>query len=184
MHYAHLPESERVLALYDVTALGSGEDGFVLTARRLCWKNPGSDARMREWHAIDTDSVYSDGGKVFLGGDPVFLGEDAALVEACVDVFYVLAISSRPPAAPSSSGIVSADEEGAVPEPALYPNVHLRTTAPPPAGISYTAYVEHASSQPPPAWACWRCRTPLYPSTPQCTKCGARRAAFGWLRTA
>ncbi len=187
MHYAHLPEGERVLALYDASALGSGEDGFVVTARRLCWKNAGADARMIEWHDLDADSIYGEGNKVFLGGDTIVLGSDTSLLDGCVDLFYVLAISARAPsAAPSSSGLVPAlvdrARETASHEP-VPAYVHQQTTAPPPAGVSYTAYVEHASSQPPPSWCCWKCRTPLYRSSPQCAKCGARPAAFGWLRT-
>ncbi len=176
MHYAHLPEAERILALWDASAMASGEDGFVVTARRLCWKNPGETARMIEWHDVDAEAIYADAGHVFLGADVVSLGEDAARVDACADLFYVLAISARPhvPAAPSSSGVVPAMEPA---------HVHLKTTAPPPAGVSYTAYVEHASSQPPPSWCCWKCRTPLFRTTPQCARCGAKPAAFGWLRT-
>lgn len=177
VHYAHLPEDERVLALWDASALSSGEEGFVVTSRRLCWKNPGGTARMIEWHDVDAEAIYADAGHVFLGTDVVSLGEDASRVDACADSFYVLAISARPhvPASPSSSGVVPAIEPPA--------RVHLQTTAPPPAGVSYMAYVEHASSQPPPSWCCWKCRTPLFRTSPQCARCGAKPAAFGWLRT-
>ncbi|HEY8078101.1 MAG TPA: hypothetical protein VIF62_28435 [Labilithrix sp.] len=179
MHYAHLAEGERVLALWDASAMASGEEGFVVTSRRLCWKNPGETARMVEWHDIDAEAIYADSSKVFLGNDVVLLGEDVARVDACADLFYVLALSARPhvPASPSSSGVVPA--MAAVEAP----HVHMKTTAPPPAGVSYMAYVEHASSQPPPSWCCWKCRTPLFRTTPQCARCGARPAAFGWLRT-
>jgi hypothetical protein len=178
MHYAHLPPDERVLALFDATAFGSGEEGFVVTTRRLCWKNPAAPARMVEWHDIDAEAIYGDGENVFVASDVLRVGPDASLLQACLDVFYVFAISARPapPAAPSSSGVVLA-------MPPVEPRVHLQTTAPPPAGVSYAAYVAHASSQPPPSWACWKCSTPLFRTTPQCARCGARPAPFGWLRT-
>jgi hypothetical protein len=175
MHYAHLPEMERILALYDASGLGDGEEGFVVTSRRLCWKNHGGTARMIEWFDVDADNVYGEGGLLFVGGDVIAVGGE--ILESCVDLFYVLANSARPPsAAPSSSGVVPAMET-------VPPRVHVQTTAPPPAGISYSAYVEHASSQPPPSWCCWKCKTPLYRSTPQCGQCGAVPAPFGWLRT-
>jgi len=175
MHYAHLPENERILALYDSTALGDGEEGFVVTSRRLCWKNHGGTARMIEWNDVEADGVYGEAGLLFMAGEVIVI--DSELLDATVDLIYILASSARPPsAAPSSSGVVPALES----VPAF---VHNQTTAPPPAGISYTAYVEHASSQPPPSWCCWKCKTPLYRSTPQCAQCGAVPAPFGWLRT-
>ena len=183
MHYAHLPEGERILALWDATAMGSGEDGFVVTARRLCWKNPSAPARMVEWHDVDADGIYGEAGNLYVGADVIALGGDVSLVDACVDAFYVLALSAQPrvPASPSSSGVVPAMADAdATAERA---RVHVKTTAPPPAGVSYTAYVEHASSQPAPSWCCWKCRTPLFRTTPQCARCGAKPAAFGWLRT-
>ena len=49
VHARHLPSDERVLALFDDTVFGSGEDGFVITSQRVCWKNVRGRAHMLLW---------------------------------------------------------------------------------------------------------------------------------------
>lgn len=39
VHSAHLPADEPVLGIYDDTLMGSAKEGFVITEKRLCWKN-------------------------------------------------------------------------------------------------------------------------------------------------
>ena len=50
VHARHLPSDERVLALFDDTVFGAGDEGFLVTSRRLCWKKPAdtspADARV------------------------------------------------------------------------------------------------------------------------------------------
>lgn len=39
LHAAHLPAHEPILGLYDGTVFGAADNEFVITARRLCWRN-------------------------------------------------------------------------------------------------------------------------------------------------
>jgi len=70
VHAQHLPESEPILVLYDGTVFGSAENGFVVTAARLCWKNLLEHPRQIGWSEIDPASVEpdDDGGIVVAGG--------------------------------------------------------------------------------------------------------------------
>lgn len=161
-HAGHLPAGEPVLAVYDDTVFGSAEDGFVVTARRLCWKNVAGRPHQIEWAHLDPNALYPEGRKLAIGAGAIEISSDASIIDACADAFYVLALSAR----------------STQPRPSL-----AATTPPPPHAISYHAYATHASSQTPPAYACWQCTTPLYWNTPQCARCGASPSTHGWLRT-
>jgi hypothetical protein len=178
VHSAHLSLRELVLALYDDTVFGSASDGFVITSRRLCWKNAADRPRAVEWRDLDPESMWNDRRKLVLGPGMELSG-DESVIDACEEVFYVLAVSARASAGrrsvpPSASGF-------APPMPRSGPAL---ATPPPPHAISYAAYAVHAASQRPPAFACWQCNTPLYWNTPQCARCGAWPTPRGWLRTA
>jgi hypothetical protein len=162
-HAGGLPIGERILALYDDTVLGSGEDGFAVTAQRLCWKNAGEPAQQIEWAAVEPDDIQPEGGRLASGPGAIAIAGDAALIDACADAVYVLALSAR---------------HAQRPHPSAAP-----TTPPPPHAISYHAYAAHASSQSPPAYACWQCTTPHHWNTPRCARCGAWPSAEGWART-
>jgi hypothetical protein len=62
------------------------------------------------------------------------------------------------------------------------PPTSMNATPPPPDVVSYDSYVVHANAQRPPAFACWHCKTPLYPTTPQCARCQALPTPQGWQR--
>src|SRR4051812_47693707 len=82
VHARHLPTDERVLMLYDDTVFGSGDDGFVVTSRRICWKNAGDRAHMIEWQAVDPDRMYADRRRLVLGAHAIEITGDEAIVEA------------------------------------------------------------------------------------------------------
>lgn len=197
-HVDHLAPHERILALYETGSFG-GHEGFVLTARRVCWKNPGEPARAIEWRDLEPERLYVDAHRLVLGDEVIVLA-DPDVQDACADAFHVLALSGLPPppavARPEAEPLPrapSAAERAAV----ELGSDHLEltdddddesvaarrdTTPPPPHTTSYFAYASHAQSQAPDC-SCWRCHTPLYATTPECAFCGATPTRAGWLRT-
>jgi hypothetical protein len=173
-HVVHLPARERILALYDATWLGSGDEGFVVTAKRLCWKNARQGACSILWQDVDPDRLWVESGRVIIGDDAVLVSEDAVL-DACANAFHVLALSGHLwglPAAPKASGHV----------PRFTPIPSKTLATPPPAHTtSYHHYASHAELSAPDR-CCWHCRTPLHKTTPQCSYCGAFPKKKGWLR--
>jgi hypothetical protein len=103
VHARHLPSDERVLALFDDTVFGSGDDGFLVTSQRVCWKNVAERPHMIEWKDIDPDGMYADRAKLVLGTGAIELSGDESVIEACEEAFHVFAFSAR---AASPSGIV------------------------------------------------------------------------------
>jgi hypothetical protein len=204
VHARHLPSDERVLALFDDTVFGSGDDGFLVTARRICWKNVAGRGQMIEWQHVDPDRMYADRRKLVLGAHAIELaGDDAiTLLEACEQAFHVLAFSARLPAPATAAATATTGRSGVVlsngfddgddllatdERPTLRPSEPLpptKATRPPPHAVTYDSYVVHASSQRGPKFACWHCHTPLHWSTPQCAHCSALPSPQGWLRTA
>jgi hypothetical protein len=169
-HVLHLPDRERILALYDASWLGSGEEGFLVTSRRICWKNANGPAYTIEWRDLDPDQLEADRDRVFIGGDAILI-PDEDVVDACADAFHILTLSAMPP-----RGLAS----GRVPRPSPTPRAFA--SPPPPNDTSFANYASHAESQAP-DHACWHCRTPLYASTPQCAYCGVLpKKRKGWLR--
>jgi hypothetical protein len=173
-HAEHLPERERVLALYDASWFGRGaeHEGFVVTVNRFCWKNPRQAANTIEWRDLDPEEIYPESERLVLGADVVELSEDA-LRNACALAFHVLALSGLPVQPTASGCVVAAGKTSA------------RVEAPrPPANAltSYANYASHAEARAPDR-SCWHCRTPLWAETPQCSFCGAFPKTTGWLRT-
>jgi len=116
VHARHLPSDERVLALFDDTVFGSGDEGFLVTSRRLCWKNPGTTSRpqMIEWRRLDPDALYADRRKLVLGIGALELSGDEIALEAFEAFFHVLAFSARAPASSAArSGVILASEAAA-----------------------------------------------------------------------
>jgi hypothetical protein len=210
VHARHLPTDERVLALFDDTVFGSGDDGFLVTSQRLCWKNVAEKPHMIEWHEIDPDRMYADRSKLVLGSEAIELSGEEAVIEACEEVFHVLAFSARTASTSTKSGMFLSDahaqpagvrasdrptyrpshppmlESGTVPKADPKPpitNANAIETRPPPHAVTYASYVVHASSQQGPSFACWQCHTPLHWSTPQCARCSALPTPQGWQRT-
>jgi len=108
VHAANIPPQETILALYDGTAFGSATDGFVLTSRRIAWKNQMEDPRFLDWTHVDEDEVYSDDTNLVIGRaklDTLYSDDDDEL-ETWVEAIQTLARSARPakPKSKQSSG--------------------------------------------------------------------------------
>lgn len=109
--HAHLlPSDERVLALFDDTLFGSGDEGFVVTSRRLCCKNPRGRAQMIEWANLDPEQMYVERGKLVIGHVTIELSGERSVLDACEAAFHVLAFSARSVTkSTAQSGIVLRD---------------------------------------------------------------------------
>jgi hypothetical protein len=105
VHARHLPGDERILMLYDDTVLGSGDIGFLVTSRRICWKNATDRPHMLEWHQVDPDRMYADRQRLVLGTRAIEITGDESIMDACERAFHVLALSARAPSATAGSGI-------------------------------------------------------------------------------
>jgi hypothetical protein len=175
-HAVHLPDRERILALYDATWFGSGDEGFIVTSRRLCWKNANESPCSIEWRDLDPDQLDADERRLFIGDDRIAIA-DEEILDACANAFHVLALSGLPPR-PAASGRVMVTPASHM-APRSTPTM---ATPPPPHTTSFASYASHAEAQAP-DYACWHCRTPLYETTPQCAYCGVvPTKKKGWLR--
>ncbi len=67
VHGASLPNAEPVLVLYDDTLFGTGENGFVWTPRRICWKALGDAPLSLAWKSLRAPDVRADGCGVVVG---------------------------------------------------------------------------------------------------------------------
>jgi hypothetical protein len=169
-HVMHLPDRERILALYDATWFGHGDEGFIVTSRRLCWKNRGENASSIEWRDLDPDQLEADRCRLYIGPEPIVIADDDVL-DACADAFHVLALSGMPPRS-RASGLVAAA-----------PQLPKVATPPPTTETSFATYASDVELQAPDR-ACWHCRTPLYANTPQCAYCGVLPKKRGWRKLA
>lgn len=84
-HALCLPDEERILVVHDATVFGSAEEGFVLTGRRLCWKNLGEHPRQIPWPYLSAGDVQlTASNSVGLGGCHVdLLGETDQAASVC-----------------------------------------------------------------------------------------------------
>jgi len=80
IHGGHLPPEEPIAVLHDSTLFGSGEDGFVLTARRFCWKNSFFNPQSIPWRSLDLQTLRREKTDVMVLGSPVnCLNDDLSL---------------------------------------------------------------------------------------------------------
>jgi hypothetical protein len=78
-HDLHLPDDEAILVVHDGTVFGSAEEGFVVTRRRLCWKNPWESPRQIAWRDVDPQTITRDVGKVMIAGRDIALSGELVL---------------------------------------------------------------------------------------------------------
>jgi hypothetical protein len=172
LHAGRLPSDERVLALFDDTVFGSADEGFLLTARRLCWRNARGRPEMIEWSQVDPDRMYAMRSKLVVGPLTLELGCDEAVLQACEAAFHVLAFSARDAsAAPTMgrSGVVPSNQAPDSSRPTLRP-----VEEPEPAASHVASSEGRASSEPGGAAACWLCHAALPSEATDCERCGAR----------
>ncbi len=86
-----LPDDERILLLYDDTFFGGGGDGFVFTARRICWKNQGETPRSCLWGAITPDSVDFEGSRLRISGVEISVNMESEDLPDLVETIRLLA---------------------------------------------------------------------------------------------
>lgn len=83
-HAGHLPPDEPVLVLFDATLFGGGDDGYLLTARRVCWKDAFANPQAIPWRAVATHALRADEDSVHVANTtiPAFEPEHAARLAA------------------------------------------------------------------------------------------------------
>ena len=81
--------------LYDDTLFGSAKDGFVLTPRRLCWKNLLSVPESVEWEVIVPEGIVTTGNAVHLLKSTVQLAARADLAGPVAGLFAAIAAEVR-----------------------------------------------------------------------------------------
>jgi hypothetical protein len=115
IHAQHLPESEALLVLYDGTVFGSAENGFVVTAARLCWKNLFEHPRQIEWSALDPAGVEPGDGSVLVAGGSIGTLSDVVPAAAAAFLHEMAARAGGGNAGPYRVGAdrPHADDEGA-----------------------------------------------------------------------
>jgi hypothetical protein len=95
VHAAYLGAEERVAVLYDDTVFGSARDGFLITPRRLCWRNLRSIPESVEWGAIPPEGIVASGSTVHVLKASVQLAARADLAAPVAGLFTAIAAEAR-----------------------------------------------------------------------------------------
>jgi hypothetical protein len=95
VHAHHLEADEPVAVLYDDTVFGSAKDGFLITPRRLCWKNVVSDPEAAEWRSIAQSTVSASGNLVHVLGSIIQLTARADLAPRVATLLAEIAAAER-----------------------------------------------------------------------------------------
>ena len=193
-HIVHPPPNEPILALYDSTMLGSGDEGFIVTARRLCWKNLNGPAYSILWRDLDPERLFVEGGRLAVEDDVIRVADEDVL-EACADAFHVLALSAKPQQSGHMPVALENASSGETPSawflraadpisrrPPLTTSIAVEANLTPTPSTSYLGYSDKAVASRSPAHSCWHCYTPLHATTPQCGYCGAAPKKHGWRK--
>jgi hypothetical protein len=91
-HAARLPAREAVAVLYDDTLFGGAEEGFLLTANRLCYKNLSTGPASVAWVDLDPEGVSQRRNVVYVPGGALLF---TAQGELAVPVAALLARLGR-----------------------------------------------------------------------------------------
>ncbi len=102
VHAHHLPSEESVLALYDSTLFGSGATGFLLTARRICWKNLMAVPQQIAYADLCPDTLSVEPHQLNLAGGQILSLTAEGLPEALCGLLALL--TGRP--APAAQGLI------------------------------------------------------------------------------
>lgn len=116
---ALIPADEPILVLFDATVFGGADDGFVVTPRRLGWKNIALDPKVVPWEVFDARSVRATGEDVQVMGDKIQVDRESALQPRLVQ--FLQAMGGVAASAPAVSPPVRAP--AAVAQPARAPVV-------------------------------------------------------------
>ena len=92
IHRRHWPEEERALVIYDDTLGGSAEDGFIVTEKRLMWKNIFLSANSLEWSRLSPDDIHNTPTGIRIQEQKILVHVDA-LRQPVVDFFRQMARS-------------------------------------------------------------------------------------------
>jgi hypothetical protein len=104
VHAAWLPADEPIAVLFDDTLFGAGDDGFVVTPARICWRNFGEEPNMLPWQEVVTVDV----AEPVLNGKRIKTtsGKQATLTGS-VALFRTLASLATLPGTPAIEGLAA-----------------------------------------------------------------------------
>ncbi len=95
IHAGHLEAGEPVAILYDDTVFGGAKEGFLITPRRLCWKNTASDPEAIEWQHIPPETLEVEGSRVHILGAIIQLTTNEHLAAPVASLFGAIAGEAR-----------------------------------------------------------------------------------------
>lgn len=99
VHAPHLAEGEEVLVLYDDTLFGSGNDGWIVTEHRLCWRGFLGAPQAQRWSDLAPSVLGVDGDLLLLGeGMRIDLRLRPGMARLVADVLRQVAELVRRPA--------------------------------------------------------------------------------------
>lgn len=94
-HALHLPEDEVVAVLFDDTVFGGAKDGFLLTKRRLYWKNFTAHAQSISWGEIDADEIAPGKGCVRVMTGEIQVSARSELLAPLSKLFTQIALETQ-----------------------------------------------------------------------------------------
>jgi hypothetical protein len=109
---ALIPADEPILVLFDSTVFGGADDGFVVTPRRLGWKNIALDPKVVPWEVFDARSVRATAEEVQVMGDMIQIDGESALQPRLVQ--FLLAMGGVAAQAPAATAPMRAPAAAAV----------------------------------------------------------------------
>lgn len=97
---ALIPADEPMLVLFDSTVFGGADDGFVVTPRRIGWKNIALDPKVVPWEAFDARTVRATAEEVQVMGDMIQVDGESALQARLVQFLQAMGgVAAQAPAA-------------------------------------------------------------------------------------
>jgi hypothetical protein len=138
-----IPADEPILVLFDSTVFGGADDGFVVTPRRLGWKNIALAPKVVPWEVFDARSVRATAEEVQVMGDKIEIDGDSALQPRLVQFLQAMGgVAAQAPAAqapartPAAAAVVATPARAPVVPGAAVPSNPTGAKVPGAAGPS------------------------------------------------
>ncbi|HIB64135.1 MAG TPA: hypothetical protein EYO33_03175 [Phycisphaerales bacterium] len=88
IHHDHLPKDEPILGFYDDTLMGSGKSGFLITPKRLCWKNTMFPPQYILWQNLLLDDLDFPPKKVAFMRTEISISLNDSVLD-CLPIFLL-----------------------------------------------------------------------------------------------
>jgi hypothetical protein len=104
LYAASLPADEPIAVLFDDTVFGAGDDGFIVTPARICWRNFGEEPKMIPWPEVASVGLAEP---VINGGPIKTTSGKGPTLAAAMQLFRTLALPSSLPGTPAIQGLAA-----------------------------------------------------------------------------